>query len=249
MSIAENIQLVNERISAACARAGRDPAEVTLVGISKLKPPDAIVQAISAGLRHIGENRVEEGSSKIPVVEAATEHDINWHMVGHVQSRKAKQVVRHFDLVHSVDSMRLARRLARLAAERDTRLRVLLEINVSGEASKYGFEGYNWYQDAAVRERLWRELAECLELRELCIAGLMTMAPFNADEREVRNVFADLYALRDELQLSLGVALPALSMGMTDDYPIAIEEGATIIRVGRAIFGERGQATPKWKGR
>lgn len=239
MTVADNIQRVNDSISAACAKAGRDPADVALVGISKLKPPQAILNAVAAGLRHIGENRVEEAMAKIPLAQAESKTSVTWHMVGHVQSRKAKQVVSLFDVVQSVDSVRLARRLSRQAGERRKTLQVMLEINVSGEASKHGFAGYNWYQDSAVRERLWLDMIQCLEFPHLKVTGLMTMAPFRAEEKVIRRVFADLYALRDELQSALGRPLPDLSMGMTDDYPIAIEEGATVIRVGRAIFGER----------
>ena len=152
MSIADNIARVEERIAAACARVGRDPAEVTLVGISKQKSVEDINAAIGAGLRHIGENRVEEGMRKIPLVEVASADAVTWHMVGHVQSRKAKHVIQHFDLVQSIDSVRLAQRFSRLAADAERELDVLIEINVSGEASKYGFRGYNWYRDAAVKE-------------------------------------------------------------------------------------------------
>ena len=239
MSIADNIRRVEDRIAAACARAGRDPASVTLVGISKLKPAEDIVSAVEAGLQHIGENRVEEGVAKIPLVNDATDSPLTWHMVGHVQSRKAKQVVPHFDVLQSVDSLRLAERISRLAGQRDRCLKVLLEVNVSGEASKYGFAGYNWYQDAAVREQLWCDVRACSALPHIEVVGLMTMAPFNVADSLIQRVFADLYRMRAELQSALGVTLPELSMGMTDDYAIAIEEGATIIRVGRAIFGER----------
>ena len=239
MTIADNIRRVEDRIDAACAKVGRDPATITLVGISKLKPAEDIVSAVEAGLQHLGENRVEEGAAKIPQVEATTDRQIIWHMVGHVQSRKAKQVVPLFDLVQSVDSLRLAQRLSRFAEMRDRKLQVLLEVNVSGEASKYGFAGYNWYQDKVVKDNLWREVEAILQLPHIEVMGLMTMAPFDVEESVIRRVFADMYCLREELQSSLRTSLPELSMGMTDDYPIAIEEGATMVRVGRAIFGER----------
>ncbi len=239
MSIADNIERVQERIALACAKAKRDPAAITLIGISKLKPAADIVAALEAGLQHIGENRVEEARAKIPLVQAATAHRPTWHMVGHVQSRKAKEVAALFDLVQSVDSLRLARRLSRFAGEQGRTLPVLLEINVSGEASKYGLQGYNWQRDMAVKESLWREVGEIVALPQIQARGLMTMAPFGAPEAVIRRVFAELYALRAELELALNLPLPELSMGMTDDYAIAIEEGATLIRVGRAIFGER----------
>lgn len=248
MNIAENIRRLDERIAAACARAGRDPAEVTLVAISKQKTPEDIQAAIRAGLRHIGENRVEEGMRKIPLVRAAGECAVTWHMVGHVQSRKVKHVITHFDLVQSIDSVRLAQRFSRLARDADREVDALLEINVSGEASKYGFQGYNWYRDVAVRDRLLKELGEIASLPNLRARGLMTMAPLGADEKTNRRVFADLYALRESLQDLLDVELPELSMGMTDDFELAIEEGATMIRVGRAVFGERSLRDKVQKG-
>ncbi len=239
MSVADNIRRVHDRVAAACIRANRDPDEVTLVGISKLKTVDEIVGAIDAGLQHIGENRVEEAISKIPLVRARTSRPVTWHMVGHVQSRKARQVVDCFDVAQSVDSVRLARRLSRFAAEKGRELDALLEINVSGEASKYGFRGYNWYRDAAVRSGLLEAIDEVTQLPNLKARGLMTMAPFGVDEATIRRVFADLYSLREELQTVAGARLPVLSMGMTDDFELAIEEGATMVRVGRAIFGAR----------
>ena len=235
MSIADNIQRVQERITAACARSGRDPSEVTLVAVTKQQPVAAMLAAVAAGLQQLGENRVEEAAIKIPQVAAAAKQPITWHMIGHIQSRKAKQVAPLFDLVQSVDSLRLAQRLSHLAQARERELPVLLEINVSGEASKYGLAGYNWYVDAALRERLWQEVSAIMALPGLELRGLMTMAPFGAEEPVIRRVFADLSALREALDLDL----PELSMGMTDDFTIAIEEGATIVRVGRAIFGER----------
>ena len=239
MSIADNVKRVHGRIADACARANRDPAAITLVAVSKQKTVADIVSAAEAGIQHIGENRVEECRAKFAPVEAVLPGKLTWHMVGHVQSRKAKQVIQFFDTVQSLDSLRLARRFSRLAGESGRPLEVLLEINISGEASKHGFAGYNWYQEPAVKDGLWRDLGELLQLPHLEIRGLMTMAPFQAEESVIRRVFTDLAALRDELQDSLGICLPELSMGMTDDFELAIAEGATMIRVGRAIFGGR----------
>lgn len=239
MSIGDNIKFVEDRIADACARRQRDPADITLVAVTKQKTAPEILEAVDAGLQHLGENRVEEGVAKIPQVNDATNGKVTWHMVGHVQSRKAKHVVQQFDMVQSVDSLKLARRFSRLAGERERRLKSLLEINVSGEASKYGLAGYNWYGDSSVRNNLWREVGEIAALPHLEVSGLMTMAPYDADERVIRRVFADLRALRDALSDELNISLPELSMGMTNDYPFAIEEGATIVRIGRAIFGER----------
>lgn len=239
MSIADNIKRVEDRIAEACARAGRDPAEVTLVGISKTKPAADIVSAYAAGLRHIGENRVEESISKLPKVREITADALTWHMVGHVQSRKARQVARSFDVVQSIDSLRLARRLSRLAGEGERELDALIEINVSGEASKYGFAGYNWHRDESLMAELLGALREMAALPNLRLRGLMTMAPWGADELSARKVFADLYALREAMQAQSGRSLPVLSMGMTDDFEWAIAEGSTMARVGRAIFGDR----------
>ena len=239
MSISDNIKRVEDRIADACARVPRDPSEITLVAVTKQKTVPQILEAVDAGLQHLGENRVEEGVAKIPQVNGDANQALTWHMVGHVQSRKARHVVQQFDVVQSVDSVKLGRRFSRLAGERERRLSILLEINVSGEASKYGLAGYNWCRDSSVRDDLCREIGEIAALPHLEVNGLMTMAPYDADDGIIRRVFADLRALRDALSDELKLPLPELSMGMTNDYPIAIEEGATIVRIGRAIFGER----------
>ena len=239
MTIRDNIRRLEDRIAAVCAGAGRDPREITLVAVSKQQSAARILQAIAAGIQDLGENRVEEGMEKIPLVNASADERPTWHMVGHVQSRKAKQVARHFDLAQSVDSLKLATRLSRLAGERERKLNALLEINVSGEASKYGLAGYNWQQDNSVKDKLWREIDAIIALPHIKVGGLMTMAPYEAEAGTIRRVFADLRRLREELSQDLDAPLPALSMGMTNDYPAAIEEGATMIRIGRAIFGER----------
>ncbi len=239
MSIGENIRRLQDRIADVCAGAGRDPAEITLVAVSKGKTAAQMLEAYAAGLRHLGENRVEEAMEKMRPVNDGAGGALTWHMVGHVQSRKARQVAQRFDIVESVDSLKLARRLSRFAGESNRAIGALLEINVSGEASKYGLAGYNWYRDRSVKDRLLREVGEILALPHIEVAGLMTMAPYTAEEDEVRRVFSSLRALREEMTRELGAPLPELSMGMTNDFPIAIEEGATIIRVGRAIFGER----------
>ncbi len=239
MSIRDNVNRVQDCIAASCARVDRDPAAITLVAVSKQKTVEQILEAAEAGLRHFGENRVEEGVEKIPQVNDLARGDVTWHMVGHVQSRKAKQVVKRFDIVQSVDSLKLAKRLSRFAVENDRVLGACLEINISGEASKYGLAGYNWYRDDSVKEHLWRVAGAIFGLPNIEVKGLMTMAPYGAEEKTIRRVFADLRYLRDELTREMEVALPELSMGMTDDYQMAIEEGATMIRIGRALFGER----------
>ena len=239
MRISDNVKRVEDCIAAACARVGRATDEITLVAVSKQKTAAEIIAVVDAGLRHLGENRVEEGIEKIPQVNELTSASVTWHMVGHVQSRKAKQVAQRFDIVHSIDSLKLAKRLSRFAGESSRALKVFMEINISGEASKYGLAGYNWYRDNSLKESLFETAGEISGLPHLDVRGLMTMAPYDAEEKLVRRVFADLRALRDETSAELKIPLPDLSMGMTDDYEIAIEEGATVIRVGRAIFGER----------
>ncbi|MFO7322484.1 MAG: YggS family pyridoxal phosphate-dependent enzyme [Chloroflexota bacterium] len=239
MTLVERIERVREQIEAACARAGRSSSTVTLIAVSKTHPPELILRAIDAGLQHFGENRVEEAEAKIPAVAASAGSSPVWHMIGHVQSRKAKRVIDLFATVHSVDSVKLASKFSQLAEERGTTLDIFLEMNVSGEASKHGFAAAGWETDVQVREALWKQVSEVLALPCLNVRGLMTMAPIVADPEEARPVFASLAGLRAALSEMSGAALPDLSMGMTDDFPVAIEEGATLIRVGRAIFGER----------
>ena len=237
-SIRENVQRVQENIAAACARSGRAVSEVTLVAVTKTHPIETVLEAIDAGLQHFGENRVEESELKIPGVKAQSAEEITWHMIGHVQSRKAKAVAPLFDVVHSVDSAKLARKLAGALPEGKI-LRVLLQMNVSGEASKEGIDAVGWMSDPAARERLAGEVREIAEQPGLDVRGLMTIAPIVDDPEDARPIFAALRGLRDHLAEVVGMPLFELSMGMTDDYGAAIEEGATLVRVGRAIFGER----------
>ena len=239
MSIEANVALVRRRIDAACQKVGRDPAEVTLLAVSKMQPPEAVQEAAVAGLQHFGENRVEEAVSKIPQVKRCVAEPLTWHMVGHIQSRKARQIPGLFHMVHAVDRVKLARRLSSLVSAGGGSLDVLLEVNVSGEASKSGLAAAGWQRDAGLRAELWRDIESILGLPDLQVLGLMTMAPIVRDAEETRPVFSQLAALRDALATDLGVSLPELSMGMTDDYPVAVEEGATIVRIGRAIFGPR----------
>ncbi len=239
MTIEGNLSAVRETIAAACARANRDPSQVILVAVSKTHPERVILEAVAAGVQHFGENRVEEGSMKIPAVNQQTPAPLTWHMVGHIQSRKARDVLPLFQVVHSVDSLKLANKLSDLAVEVGRRLDALIEINVSGEATKSGIAASNWSSDPIVRERLQKEIGQILALPGLNIRGLMTMAPVVANMEQARPIFASLAALREVVEDTFRVSLPDLSMGMTDDYPVAIEEGATIVRIGRAIFGER----------
>ncbi|MBN2305217.1 MAG: YggS family pyridoxal phosphate-dependent enzyme [Anaerolineae bacterium] len=241
ITIADRVVAVQATIEQACQRAGRSPDEVTLVAVSKTHSVDEIAQAAAAGVRHFGENRIEEALEKIPKLAGQSLH---WHMIGHVQSRKARYLTDGFDLLHSLDSVKLAERLSRMFGEQGNALDVLLEMNVSGEASKYGWNAHRWQTDAALRQTLWDEIACILALPGLNVRGLMTMAPIVDDPEQARPVFMALRELRDALVEDFpAVAWADLSMGMTDDYPVAIEEGATLVRIGRAIFGPRGSVS------
>jgi len=240
-SLEVNLRSVQERMAAAARRVGRDPEAVTLVAVTKTQPPDVLGAAYELGLRHFGENRVEEAEPKISHLPA----DITWHMIGHIQSRKARRVVPLFQVVHSLDSIKLARRLDRLCAGRDQPLPVLLEMNISGEPSKYGFAAACWSDDPTQRDALWGAVEEIVALPHLSVQGLMTMAPIVADPEEARPVFVRLRQLRDALARAFPQAdWQHLSMGMTDDFEVAIEEGATLVRVGRAIFAPQ---LPPWR--
>lgn len=235
VQIKQNVTRVQAQIDAACERAGRNADEVTLVAVSKKKPIADILAASDAGVQHFGENRVEESQEKIPQIDVP----VTWHMVGHIQSRKARHIPPLFHIVHSVDSVKLAEKLSRQLTDEARPLDVLVQVNVSGEAQKYGFEAFRWRDDRAIRGHLWSELEQIFALPNLNVRGLMTLAPLVEDIEQTRPVFTELALLRDALTDAFDITLPDLSMGMTDDYPVAIEEGATIVRIGRAIFGER----------
>jgi pyridoxal phosphate enzyme (YggS family) len=222
--IAANLHRVQERVRAACERAGRSPDEVTIIGISKGFPASAVVAAYEAGLSDIGENRVQEAAGK---VEAATAQGARprWHLVGHLQSNKVKTALGLFDIIHSVDSLRLAEVVSRQAR---AFVPVLLEVNVAGEESKFGFRP----------DEVPGALAGARALPNVDVQGLMTVAPLAEDAEDVRPVFRRLR----ELGESLG--LRQLSMGMSDDFEVAVEEGATLVRIGRAIFGPRPDPFP-----
>ncbi|WP_258359346.1 YggS family pyridoxal phosphate-dependent enzyme [Moorella sulfitireducens (nom. illeg.)] len=227
VTLAENIALVQERIAAAARRSGRRPEEITLVAVTKTVSPERVEEAVRLGLKDLGENRVQELLAKQPYITGAT-----WHLIGHLQRNKARQVWDKVALIHSVDSLELARELDRRATAAGGRVNILVEVNVAGEESKFGLE-----PEAVVP--LIRELTGFTGLRVL---GLMTVAPLVEDAEEVRPVFRRLAALRREVEaLHLpGVEMRYLSMGMTNDFEVAIEEGANLVRIGTAIFGTRG---------
>jgi pyridoxal phosphate enzyme (YggS family) len=242
MTIADNVRAVQDRIADACAKVGRNPDEITLVAVSKRKPVDAVIEALQAGVQHFGENRVEESVVKLPAVAAQLGElpEPIWHFVGHVQSRKTKEVLPLFPVIHSLDSVKLAQKVSRMVTENGQHApQLYVQVNVSGEKQKYGFPANGWEKNPQIRDTFIEQLRQILVLEGLDVRGFMTMAPYGAPEAELREVFTSLAALKAESESQLKVHLPDLSMGMTDDYPIAIEEGATVVRVGRALFGER----------
>jgi pyridoxal phosphate enzyme (YggS family) len=224
-SLQENLESVRERIASAAERAGRNVSEIELVAVSKTHPAEVIREASEAGQVLFGENRVQEALAKIPLLPGK----LRWHLIGHLQSNKVRKALPHFELIHGVDSVDLARDIDRIAAEEGFFPRILLEVNVSGEGSKHGF-------DPSVLER---HLEQLLALPRLQIEGFMTMAPLAPEAEASRPHFCFLRELRDRLAQTSGIPFPTLSMGMSGDYEVGVEEGATLVRVGSAIFGGR----------
>jgi hypothetical protein len=225
--ISSNVGLIRQRIGVACARCGRDPQSVRLMAVSKTVEPERIRQALDAGVTLLGENYVQEAREKIPAIG----HVAEWHMIGHLQTNKVKYVVNLFDWIHSVDRLELARELDKRAGQSNRRLNVLIEVNVSGEESKSGIEATQAL-----------ELVQQVSLLpNINLRGLMTMPPYSDNPENSRPYFQALRKLRDDISDANipNIHMDELSMGMTDDFEVAIEEGATIIRVGRAIFGNR----------
>lgn len=237
---------VHGRIAAAAVRADRDPAAVTLVAVTKTWPADVVLAAYRCGVRDVGENRAEELAEKRAAVLAALPQaaHLRWHQIGTLQSRKTALVAENADLFHALDRLKIARRLSTQVGEAGRSLPVLLEVNLSGEASKSGYLLSAWEEDATQRATLRKVIVEITQLPGLDLQGLMTMAPWDVDESLIRDVFRRTRLLRDWLRDEVpGLVLPHLSMGMTDDFEVAVEEGATLVRVGRAIFGSRLGAT------
>lgn len=227
--IAERLAAVRARIAAAARRAGRDPGEITLVGVSKRVAARRVIAAAAAGLAQLGESFVQEARAKIPVVQESVSTPLTWHLIGRLQRNKARDAVRYFDVVESVDRVSLARELDRRAADVGRRLAILLQVNLSREAQKGGVDA----------EALPPLLDACAEFAHLEIRGLMTVPAAAQDPEASRPAFARLRELRDSLAGGRGESLRELSMGMSADFEVAIEEGATIVRVGTAIFGAR----------
>ena len=225
MFVAENLERVRGQITQAAAKAGRSANDVELVAITKTHPAERVREAVDAGHTLFGESRVQEARAKIPELPS----NLRWHFVGHLQKNKIRHALPLFELFHGVDSLALAQEINRIAAEEGMHPRILLEINVAEEGSKFGFKP----------KSLRAEMESLLTLPRLSIEGLMCIPPL-ADEAEAsRKYFVQLRELRDSLEKEFDLTLPHLSMGMTNDFPVAVEEGATLVRVGTAIFGER----------
>jgi len=225
MGVRERLDGVRKRMGDACARVGRGLDEVCLIAVAKRHPPERIREAVDCGLTVIGENRVQEARAKIPLCPGG----IEWHMIGHLQRNKVKVAVGLFSMIHSVDSMDLLQSIDSASSERGQSMPVCLEVNVSGESCKFGLDP--------------REAPGVLNsasaLMNVDVVGLMTMPPFAADPEDARPHFRRLRELRDEWREATGFPLAELSMGMSGDFEVAIEEGATFVRVGTAIFGDR----------
>jgi PLP dependent protein len=233
-SIRENYLSTLDQIASAARRSGRAPKDVRLVVVTKSQPLEVVQAAIEAGVRILGENYPEEGVTKIQSLPRQT--GVEWHMIGHVQSRKARLVAEHFELLHSLDSLKLAQRLDRFAAEQNRTLPVLLEFNVGGEASKAGWDA----SDDSRWDAFLPDVGAILDLPNLRVHGLMTMPPLETDPNDARRFFQRLRLLRDHLASVYPQAdWRELSMGTSADYRVAVEEGATLVRVGTAIVGAR----------
>lgn len=231
MSLAENFDSIRQRIRAACERAGRKPEDVTLLAVSKTHPPETIREAVACGQLLFGENKIQEAKAKIPLCPGKC----RWHFIGHLQSNKVRDAVELFAMIQGVDSLALAREINKRCEQAARMMPVLLEVNVAGEASKFGYQP----------ERLLAELAELNALPKIEIHGLMAIPPYTTDPEKARPYFRRLRELKIECERILGVPLPQLSMGMSGDFEVAIEEGATLVRVGTALFGQRRKATFK----
>jgi pyridoxal phosphate enzyme (YggS family) len=225
MDLAENLASIQNRIAAACARVGRAPSSVTLLAVTKTHPPEAVREAVGLGLTLFGENKVQEAKAKIPLCPGRA----RWHMLGHLQTNKCRDAVELFEMIQGVDSLHVAEELNKLAEQASKQVPILLEVNIVGEASKFGYKP----------EQLLADFQKLNSLPRLEVHGLMTIPPWTSIPEKVRPVFKKLGELKQRCEDLLGAPLPHLSMGMSGDFEVAIEEGATIVRIGTALFGER----------
>jgi PLP dependent protein len=223
--IADNLLAVREAVADSARASGRGPGSVTIVAVSKTHSPEVVSEAVAAGQYVFGENKVQEARGKIPLLPG----NLHWHLVGHLQSNKARLALSLFEMLEGIDSIELLRELARIGEELGVFPRVLLQVNVAGESSKFGF----------APEQLIRQVEEIASVNRVQIEGLMTVPPFTSQPESVRPYFVQLRELRERLVREFELPLPHLSMGMSNDYRVAVEEGATLVRIGTAIFGER----------
>jgi hypothetical protein len=225
VNLAENLEKIQQRIRTVCNRCGREPESVILLVVTKSQPPEMIRAAADCGQILFGENKVQEAKAKIPLCPGR----LRWHFIGHLQSNKCRDAVELFEMVQSVDSLPLAQEISKRAGQAAKTMPILLEVNVASEASKFGY----------LPERLLAELEEINALPRIEIHGLMTVPPWSDEPEKVRPHFQRLRELKLECEQILGVPLPHLSMGMSGDFEKAIEEGATMVRIGTALFGPR----------
>lgn len=229
--IRENFVQVRQKVADVCRRLGRNPDEVSIIGVSKYAEADKIKEAVEAGLKDIGENKVQEAQRKFPQLQDWG-LKVNRHLIGHLQTNKVKHALQYFDLIHSVDSLRLAEEIQKQAEKLNRTVDVLIQVNIAGEVQKFG----------AGKQEALKLVDDVSKLKNVCIKGLMAMAPFTEQTDVVRQCFSGLRELRDQVrELYKGndqVQMRYLSMGMTDDYEIALEEGSNMLRIGRAIFKE-----------
>jgi pyridoxal phosphate enzyme (YggS family) len=223
--LADNLNLIQQRIQAACGRVGRAPDSVTLLAVSKTHPPETIHEAVESGQLLFGENKIQEAKAKIPLCPGKC----RWHFIGHLQSNKVRDAVELFQMIQGVDSLGLAQEINKRCEQAAKRMPILLEVNVAGEASKFGYPP----------EKLLAELAEVNRLPRIEVHGLMAIPPYTTEPEKARPHFQRLRELKVQCEEILGAPLPHLSMGMSDDFEVAIEEGATLVRIGTALFGQR----------
>jgi len=225
MDIEQNLRNIQQRFEEACVRAGRAPSEVTLLAVTKGQPPETVRMAAELGLTVFGENKIQEAKAKIPMCSSR----LHWHMIGHLQSNKCRDAVHFFEMIQSIDSVPLAEEVDRRADQAGKTIPVLLEVNAVGEASKFGYPP----------EALLRDISALNALRRIEVQGLMTVPPWTPDPEKVRPVFRMMRELKGRCEEALGAPLPHLSMGMSGDFEVAIEEGSTMVRIGTALFGAR----------
>lgn len=225
VSLAENLNSIQQRICAACERAQRDPASVMLLAVTKGQAPEVVSEAGRLGLTFFGENKIQEAKAKIPLCSGK----LRWHFIGHLQTNKCRDAVEFFEMIQSVDSLHVAQEISKRAEQASKTMPILLEVNLAGEASKFGYRP----------DKLEAELKQINALQRLEIHGLMTVPPWTSNAENVRPMFRQMRELKQRAEQALGAPLPHLSMGMTGDFEVAIEEGATIVRIGTALFGPR----------